>query len=44
MEKTKKENLINVIMVVSSNIFAILVALFSGFILPKELSIPDYAY
>lgn len=31
-------------MVVSSNIFAILVALFSGFILPKELSIPDYAY
>lgn len=44
MEKAKKENLINVIMVVSSNIFTILVALFSGFILPKELSIPDYAY
>lgn len=44
MEKAKKENLINVFMVVSSNIFTILVALFSGFILPKELSIPDYAY
>lgn len=31
-------------MVVSSNVFTILVALFTGFILPKKLSIPDYAY
>lgn len=44
MEKVKKENLINVVMVVSSNICTILVALFTGFILPKKLSIPDYAY
>lgn len=31
-------------MVVSSNVLTILVSLFMGFILPKELSIGDYAY
>lgn len=31
-------------MVVSSNVLTILVSLFTGFILPKELSIEDYAY
>lgn len=39
-----KQNLKNVLMVVSSNVLTILVSLFTGFILPKELSIEDYAY
>lgn len=40
----KKQNMKNVAMVISSNILTIVVALFTGFILPKELSISDYAY
>lgn len=40
----KKQNMKNVAMVISSNVLTIVVALFTGFILPKELSISDYAY
>lgn len=40
----KTQNVKNVVMVVSSNVLTIVIALFTGFILPKELSIPDYAY
>lgn len=40
----KKQNIKNVAMVISSNVLTIVVALFTGFILPKELSISDYAY
>ncbi len=42
--KQGRQNLKNVFMVVSSNVLTILVALFLGFILPKKLSIQDYAY
>ncbi len=44
MERAKSENVKNVFMVVSSNVLTIVVLLLIGFLLPKELSIPDYAY
>lgn len=40
----KTQNVKNAATVISSNILTIVVALFTGFILPKELNISDYAY
>lgn len=40
----KTQNMKNAAMVISSNVLTIAVALFTGFILPKELSLSDYAY
>lgn len=44
MNDTKKQNMKNIFMVVSSNVLTIVIALFTGFIIPKQLSVTDYAY
>lgn len=44
MKKIKNENTKNVFMVISSNLLTILIALFTGFVIPKQLSVADYAY
>lgn len=40
----KSENTKNFFMVVTSNLLTIIVALFNGFIIPKQLGVTDYAY
>lgn len=42
--KIKSENARNALMVISSNLLTIIIALFTGFIIPKQLSVSDYAY
>lgn len=42
--KLKSENARNALMVISSNLLTIVIALFTGFIIPKQISVADYAY
>lgn len=42
--KEKSQNLKNVFMVVTSNILTIVVNLFNGFVIPKQLEVTEYAY
>lgn len=44
MIKIKNENTKNVFMVITSNLLTIIIALFTGFVIPKQLSVADYAY
>jgi O-antigen/teichoic acid export membrane protein len=42
--KIKSENTKNALMVISSNLLTIIIALFTGFIIPIKISVADYAY
>jgi O-antigen/teichoic acid export membrane protein len=42
--KIKSENTKNALMVISSNLLTIVIALFTGFIIPIKISVADYAY
>lgn len=44
MKKIGNENTKNIFMVISSNLLTIVIALFTGFVIPKQLSVTDYAY
>lgn len=42
--KIRSENIRNAVLVISSNLLTIIIALFTGFIIPKHISVSDFAY